>query len=800
MKNNYYLTVLLLIIPIISFSQMTITGKIIDTDNKPIENAEVLLLTKDSIALKSELTDLIGNFTLNEKKGNYLLQVRQIGKTLYHKVLKLDKNTDLGIIKVASFQGLQEVTITSKKKLLERKVDRLVFNVENYISATGGDVIDVLKITPGLRVQNDAISMIGKSGMAVMVDDRLMQLSGDDLISFLKSIQSDNIKSIEVITNPPAKYSAEGNSGLVNIKLKKVKLDSWSASINTAYRQATYSIGSVGGSFNYQKNKVSLVISTNYSNGAYQGIEKSKIYYPSLLWDSEGKGKYFTNFLSNRAGLDYQITKKWSMGVQYIGSFSKPNIDDTNIANLINNITNANNGLVQTFGNSIKKGNFNSLNWHTNLALDTLGRNISIDFDYLNYKSDNNRNFYSTTSNSTQTEVPNGYLSANNLTNQKIDNYSTQINMEYPLKWVNLSYGTKLSFSVTNNDVNYYNTTNGIPIYDPSQSNLFEYKENTQALYFSGNKKFGNNKWEIQSGLRIENTQTEGVSTTLNQTTTNNIIQFFPTVYLSYAQNENHNFSLNYGKRIYRPGFRELNPFRWYTSPYSYSEGNPDLKPTYTHNIEFNHSFKNHLYTSLTYSQDIDNSGQVVLLSGSDYFQKVTRLNYFNNYSLAWQQVYIFKKLNWLESQNAFFIYFQHSKSKIYPITPKTGKGFGSTITTSNTFKLNKDKTILSGFDIQYNFPNQSPDLVHNNESMKLNIFLRMLFMKKNLQISITGNNLLKAYDFNNTSKRNNIEASYNGYYDSRYLRLSLSYKFGSSKINVNQRKISNEEEKSRTN
>lgn len=800
MKNKHYLTVLILLIPIISFSQITITGRVVDIENRPLELVEVILLTKDSIALKSELTDLSGNFTLNEKGGHYLLQVRQVGKILYHKLLVLEKKADLGIIRVESLQGLQEVIVTSKKKLIERKVDRLVFNVENYISATGGDAIDVLKVTPGLRVQNDAISMIGKSGMAVMVDDRLMQLSGDDLINFLKSIQSDDVKSIEVITNPPARYSAEGNSGLVNIKLKKVKLDSWSASINSVYKQTTYSAGSVGGSFNYQKNKVSLVISTNYSNGAYKGIEKSKIYYPTLLWDSEGKSKYFTNLLSNRAGLDYQITKKWSMGIQYIGSYSKPNIDDTNNANLINNITNANNGLVQTFGNSIKKGNFNSLNWHTNMALDTLGRNISIDFDYLNYKSDNDRNFYSTTSNSIQTEIPNEYFSANNLTNQKIDNYSTQINMEYPLKWVNLSYGTKLSFSVTNNDVNYYNTSNGIPIYDPSQSNLFEYKENTQALYFSGNKKFGNNKWEIQAGLRIENTQTEGNSATLNQITTNNFTQSFPTVYLSYAQNENHNFSLNYGKRIYRPGFRELNPFRWYSNPYSYSEGNPDLKPSYTHNLEFNHSFKNYLYTSVTYSQDIDNSGQVVFLNGSDYSQKITRLNYFDNNSIALQQFFVFNKFNWLESKNSYFIYFQHSNSKIYPITPKTSKGFGSTITTSNTFKLNKDKTFLSGFDFQYNFPNQSTDLVYNNESMQLNIFLRMLFLKKNLQISFTGNNLLKAYDFNNTSKRNNIQVSYKGYYDSRYLRLSLSYKFGSSKIKVNQRKISNEEEKSRTN
>jgi hypothetical protein len=150
---------------------------------------------------------------------------------------------------------IQEVEIQAKKKLVERKIDRLVFNVENSISAIGGDALDALKITPGLRVHNDKISMIGKSGMSVMVDDKLIQLSGEDLINYLKTISSDNIKSIEVITTPPAKYDAEGNSGIVNIKLKKTKPNQWSASFKSSYIQSTYPKGSVGGNFNYKKNK-----------------------------------------------------------------------------------------------------------------------------------------------------------------------------------------------------------------------------------------------------------------------------------------------------------------------------------------------------------------------------------------------------------------------------------------------------------------------------------------------------------------------------------------------------------------
>ena len=221
MKQKINLLTFLVLTSLNLFSQIKITGKITNLNNKPIEFAEILLLTKDSIAVKSELTNEKGSFKINIKQGDYVLQIRQLGKILCNKELIIKNDLDLGIIKITeNKQQLQEVVITSKKKLIERKVDRLIFNVENSISASGGDAIDALKSTPNIRVQNDAISMIGKNNLAVMVDDKIIQLAGEDLINFLKTLPSDNIKSIEVITTPPAKYETEGNSGIVNIKLK----------------------------------------------------------------------------------------------------------------------------------------------------------------------------------------------------------------------------------------------------------------------------------------------------------------------------------------------------------------------------------------------------------------------------------------------------------------------------------------------------------------------------------------------------------------------------------------------------
>ncbi len=168
-----------LMISSFSFSQIKITGKIINQDSKPVEFAEILLLNKDSVAIKSELTDQNGFFSIDTKQGSYIFQIKQFKEIIYARNIEVLSHLDLGTIKAENTTNLQEVIIQEKKKLIERKIDRLIFNVENSIAATGGDALDALRVTPSIRVQNDQISMVGKSGMAVMIDDKLMQLSGN---------------------------------------------------------------------------------------------------------------------------------------------------------------------------------------------------------------------------------------------------------------------------------------------------------------------------------------------------------------------------------------------------------------------------------------------------------------------------------------------------------------------------------------------------------------------------------------------------------------------------------------------
>jgi hypothetical protein len=790
---------LVLIYSSVSFSQIKVTGKVVNYENIPIDLAEVLLINEDSIAQKSELTNSKGEFVLTITKGNYLLQIRQFGKKLYNSKIDLTQELDLGNIKISQRnEVLAEVIINSKKKLIERKVDRLVFNVENSIAASGGDAIDALRLTPGIRVQNDAISMIGKSGMGVMVDDKLIQLSGEDLVNFLKTIRKENIKNIEVITTPPSKYEAEGNSGLINIILKKAKKNSWSSSINTSYKQATYPTGIVGGSFNYQKEKLSINSNLNYSKGNYSGIEGNKIFYPTQVWDSRNKGKYDTNLLSSRLGIDYQIKKKWSMGIQYINSTNRPKINENNNTTIVGH-NNSYLGNIITKGDQLISKDLNSLNLHSLINLDTIGTKMNIDFDYLNYLNGNERNFNTNTSLSSTPSIENGFYAANNNSNTKIENYAAKIDIEQPAKWANFSYGGKISYSNSVNALNFYDTTNGIPVLDPLQSNEFVYKENTQSLYISVNKKLGK-KWNTQLGVRMESTQTNGFSITMNQLNKNSYTKLFPTFYVTYLANDNNTLSLTYNKRIRRPGFSELNPFRWYFNNYSYSEGNPNLQPNYSHNIGLDYSYKDNLFTSLSFTAGIDNSSQVTLLNPQTYEQIIQRLNYFNDYSIRLNQVHVYNKLKWFESQNSFNIYYVKAHSRIYPITFKNTDGFGASFNSSNSFILDKKSNYMAGLYFQYNFPSQTSSFQKNHSTNSLDLFIQSNFYEKKLQITVAAENLLKSDNFNNTGYSNNIQLNYRGYYDSRYIGCMITYKFGNNNIKGKKRTNINEEEKGRIN
>lgn len=790
-----FLLTLLITLPLATQAQYNIKGVLLDQTKQPVKYAEVLLFSNDSTVVAQVLADEKGQFVVTAQQGDYILLIRSFSQVLFSKKINLNTDLDLKTITTNNTVKLDEVTVRAVKPLTERKIDRLIFNVENSVAASGGDALDALRAAPGVKVRGDEVSMVGKSSMAVMVNDRLIQLSGEDLITFLRTIKSDNISSVEVITNPPAKYQAEGNSGLINIKLKKVAPDSWNATIHSHYRQNTYSTVGAGGAFNYQQNKLSFFSSFNYLEGASGPLETNTIFYPSQEWNETNNQKNFVNLLGGRASLDYQVSKSLSMGVLYNGSYNNPANRDRYTTTLTNNVTQSIDSLIRTEANTQGNRKYNALNYHALYNVDSKGRKILFDIDYFNYDNNSDRRFTTRNFLDDGTLINRSTFIGNTVANRRVDNYSVSLEVNHPSKWADFSYGGRASFTKTNNDVQFYNQTSGVFVLDPTQSNQFEYLENTQALYFSASKSLSD-KWETQIGLRVENTTTRGNSMTLNQVNTNAYTEFFPTAYVNYNASDDHVFSLNYGRRIKRPPFYHLNPFRWYANLYSFAEGNPFLLPSFTHNVEFAYTYQSNWISSIYYSNTASGFEQVTIINEAQQTQQITPLNFLDNYQFGLYEYISFAPFNWLRTDLNAEVYYSKATSQI-PITLQSLEGWSGEFSISNDIQLNKNKTTL--FNLSYTYATAGvDDLATNTAFSLLNVSLKILLLKKKLQINIQGNDILRTNRPRYVSFSNNLKNSYQNYYDNQSFRISISYSLGNRKLERNSTKTKNEEEKDR--
>ncbi|MDR0793817.1 MAG: TonB-dependent receptor [Chitinophagaceae bacterium] len=779
--------------------KITFSGKVVDENHKPISFASITIL-KDTNIVANKISAEDGSFTiLLNNIGTYMMKVEHVSYSDYTKELNFTKEIYVNgsldtqtIVLSKEAAQLNEVVVTAKKPLIERKVDRLVFNVQSSVAATGGDALDALKVAPGIQVNNNVITMIGKSGLSVMINDRMLNLSGDDLINYLKSIKSEDIQSIEIITTPPAKYDAEGNSGIINIKLKRAQPNSWNASLYGAYTQFQYANANEGASFRYNKNKLSFYANVSHNNGtSYYKTENETINYPDTLYNSIGtlKWNYSKNINAN-AGVDYDFSKKLSMGVQYIYTLNNLSTIQPNNTYLYS----ASNYLIQTLSNGSRNNNGNNLNFHSMYQLDTLGRKIELNLDYFDYKNDVDNTFRTQEYANLTDSVTGSYDAANNGSNQGITNYSVKIDVTHPLKWMNLSYGGKLSFTKNNSSIYYYDLTTGTPVFQANRSDDFVYNENQQALYASANKKMG--KWQAQLGLRMEKTEAKGTSQTLAETYPYNYLKLFPTAYVQYALNTKNIFSFNYSERVNRPSYYSLNPFVRYINPYSTSQGNPFLQPSYTHNLELNYTYRNNWNSSIYFSRSLSMQTQVNYISDGNINTSIKYENAYNQTNIGLSESYTFKQWKWLESVNTGNV----SYSKVTSLLPQYIPGNTGTATfleTQNNFILNAEKTFSLSLDYWYMFP-QYYGLYKLKSLSDLGIGARALLFKKKLTVAVTSEDILKTHKTRVSSSFSGIPTMFNNYEFRQSVRLSLRYTFGNSNISGKRVNSGNAEERQR--
>ncbi|MBB5638949.1 hypothetical protein HDE68_004887 [Pedobacter cryoconitis] len=783
----------LLSLPLWASSQIQFKGNVTG-NHEPVIWANVILTNPEGKVAAGTLTREDGSFEMKVNSGSYHIKISYLGFTAWEKNISIEKDTDLGSIELQKNKDLNEVRIVAQKKTIEYKTDRLIFNVANSISASGGYALNAISATPGVIVQNNTISILGKGASRVMVDGRMIELTGDELMNYLNSIAASDIASIEVMNNPAAKYEASGNGGLLNIILKKGVRDSWKNSTALSYDQSTYSFFTLRDNFLYNKNNLKFSLNAGGKIGSVQETEGLNTYYPNGLWALNRVGKQKQDNLSGGFILDYDISNRITAGIQYSGSQNSPDSKDLTVIK-IRNTGNQIDSLLMNDGSNNLSNASQTYHAHVITKLDTSGKKISVDLDYFTYNSKIDNNFV------TKSFLPdmtflNISQSARNIAAQDINNYSIKVDMENPLKFLNLSYGTKLSFINSKADISYYNTSTGDAILDASRSSTFEYKENNQAIYINGNKNI-NSKLSLQLGLRLENIQTSGYSGTLNQKTLNSYLKLFPTVYLFYKENVNHNFLLNYGRRVNRPVFRDLNPFRSYINSKSYSEGNPFLQPSYHDNFDFIYIYKGNLRTNLFFNITSDGFGIIFNSDPRTNTQVISRKNYFKEYYYGLGESYTINILSWWQSQN--MAYLLGSKSIFNTMVNAIPKNSAQLyLTSNNTFSLSSSTKLQA--DYAYS-SSVKRGLYETGQLSGLNIGIKQALLKDKLQLSLLVNDVFNnAYLKDYTSVVNAVRQVYSQNNSSRFFRFSLTYSFGNDQISIKQRSPGNEEERKRTN
>ncbi len=608
-----------------------ISGTVLDDAKKPLDGATVILLVaKDSSVVDKQLANPDGSFVFQNLKDNtYLIKATYIGYKDYRSnnvVVSEQKPVSLpAFILSSTGKALNGVAVTAQKSYIQQKIDRTVVNVGALISNTGANALEVLEKTPGVQVDADGnITFKGKGGVLVMIDDKPTYLSAANLATYLRSLPASSLDQIELMDNPPAKYDAAGNAGVINIKTKKNTIKGFNAVVSADYAQGHYGRNNESINMNYRIDKVNLFANLAYNEQrTFRRLEIDRDYL-----DADGNTtsslkdiSYFrpTSYNTNiKAGMDFYASPKTTWGVVFTGDIS-PDHDSSPVFSLLYGKNGELDSTINTLNTSKNSFNSKGVNLNYTHKFDSTGRQLTFDLDYIRDVSGSNQLFVN------NTFLPDGTLTNSTTLSDNlpaiINIYSAKADYSHPLKGkAKIEAGVKSSYVNTDNAANYYNVINNISTIDYNSTNRFLYKENINAAYVNFNKNFG--RFSLQTGLRVENTNGNGHqlgnAEKADSSFINHYTDLFPTAYGSYnLDTAGHNILvLSYGRRIGRPNYGSLNPFTFFVDEYTQFSGNPFLKPQFTDNYKLAYSYRSLFTIALAYNYTTDVQNETIHKSG----------------------------------------------------------------------------------------------------------------------------------------------------------------------------------------
>lgn len=764
-----------------------IYARVLDAEGKNIEFATVALL-KDSVLIKTTFTEKDGLFSFDRLAfGKYLIKISVVGAPIYKTdtvILGADQPAiALADIKIITgSNNLKEVTISSQKSFVERKIDRTVVNVDALISNAGTTALDVLSKSPGVNVdQNGVISLKGKNGVSIFIDDKPTYLSGADLDNYLRSLPSSSLDQIELMTNPPAKYDAAGNGGVINIKTKKTKTAGFNGGINLSLNQGELSRSNNSFNFNYRKDKINIFGNLSYNlNNSFTDLDLNRKYKndDGSVKSYFNQNSYFRrhgNTFNLKTGLDYYASEQTTWGIVVNGM--------NRISRQVNNNTSNLSNASMLLDSVIRAENIDQIKYqNTGVNLNyrhkfkQAGRELTFDADYLLYRNQTDQTYYNFS------YLPNGALKYQDILTgnlpANIDIYTAKMDYSHPLenKW-KLDAGIKTAYTKTDNIADYANTSNGKTNADYEKSNHFLYEENINAVYLNMSRE--GKRFSLQAGLRYENTVSNGhqlgnlVKPDSSFKRTYNSL--FPTLYFSYKLDTagNHQLGLNYGRRIDRPYYQDLNPFFSPLDKFTYYVGNPFLKPSFTQSIELSHTFMNKITTTFGYSWVKDEVNETIeILNGTYYSRpanvgKTTLANVSVNAEVdltKWAKLNAYLEFAKMVSKTDFYTGFLVTNGSYFRANPnlqfKISPTWNAEMTMSYQSKLSNVQFLLGSV---HEFGAAVQKKLSSKSTLKL-----------------TANDIFRNRIFNGVI--NNLaatEANWTNRGDTRTVVLSYSYRFG---------------------
>ena len=785
----YWIGLLCLFATSLLAKSSTISGKVIDPDGQAVSFANVVLhRTADSSMVKVEYTDDNGAFQLlSIPAGSYWLNVSFVGLNSYDSApfnLKEGEQKQFPTIQLkTSAEELEEVVVTAQRPLLEMKPDKTVFNVEGSANAAGSDALELLRKAPGVVVDNnDNITMLGRAGIRIYIDGKPSPLRGDDLAAFLKSMQSTEIDNIELITNPSSKYDAEGNAGIINIVLKKDKRLGANANLNMGTNVGWVSRhnGSING--NYRDKKLNAFGSYSLYDG--NNMQRFNLYREQFgnYYNQQNRqgGAYRShNF---KAGADFFVNKKHTVGFIASGYLSD-NYWNNNSRALIGPLGELQDRVLVAQSNSTSERN--NLNFNLNYQYkDEKGISWNADADAGRFRNDGSTFQPNTYYNGDETELLSERIFSQN-TPTDIDIYTFKVDHERPFLKGKLGAGFKIAQVETDNTFDFFNQVDGVDVLDPARSNQFAYTENVNAAYVNYNRQL-NQKFSFQMGLRAEQTNSTGDLTSAMPSEEDFVersyLDFFPSGGITFTPSQKHSFQLSYSRRINRPSYQDLNPFKNQLDELTFEKGNAFLQPEYANNIQLTHTFNYKLNTTLSYSRTTDLITRLTDIDDDNPEASfITWLNLAeqDNYSLSMSAPIPIKDW-WSTYTNLTGYYTQNTadygEGKIVDVDV-----YAFNIYSQHTFRLPKDFSAeVSGW---YSSPSIWGGTFEMREMFSIDLGLQKKLFEGRANLKVSVSDIFRGTNFRGTSIFGDLFMIASGINDSRRLRVNFSYLFGNTQV-----------------